>query len=181
MKILRVIGIGIGGLLALLIVISFFLPNKTSTEVETTVDAPPARIFPLVSRLKSWPEWTAWGPEQISDIQYTFEGPEQGVGSIMHWTSAETNGTLTIESVEPDRSMTYSITMENGGGAAEGGFTLTPLDGGQTKIVWRDASEIKSPPVLNRLMTPLMQSMMDDALAKGLQGIKAKAEGESRR
>ncbi|MEQ9366121.1 MAG: SRPBCC family protein [Leptospirales bacterium] len=180
MKILRILGIGIGGLLAFLIVVSFFLPKKTSTEVETTIQASPAQVFPLIARLKAWPEWTAWGPEQIHDIEYTFEGPEQGAGAIMHWTSAETNGTLTIESVEPDRSMSYSITMENGNGSAVGGFTLTSVGDGQTKIVWRDASEIKSPPVLNRLMTPLMQSMMDDALAKGLQGIKSKAEGESR-
>ncbi|MCR9141982.1 MAG: SRPBCC family protein [bacterium] len=181
MKILRMIGIGVGVLLILLVVVSFFLPNKTDSEVELTVSAPPAEVFALIVRLQSWPEWTAWGPEQIHDIEYSFEGPEEGVGAIMHWSSEQTNGSLTIESVESDdqgRRMHYSITMENGSGAAEGDFTLTPFgdDGRQTKIVWRDAAEIKSPPVLNRLMTPLMQSMMDEALAKGLQGIQAKVE-----
>lgn len=176
MKILRGIGIGLGGLLALLIIVSFFLPNKTNTEAEITIQATPAKIFPMVSRLRSWPEWTAWGPEQIADIQYSFDGPEQGVGSVMHWESVETNGTLTIQAIEPDQSMRYSITMEGGNGAAEGSFTLTPQGGGQTRVVWRDSSEIKSPPVLNRLMIPLMQSMMDEAVAKGLQGIKAQVE-----
>lgn len=176
MKLIRIIGLGLGGLAVLLIVISFFLPNKTSTEVEITIDAPPAQVYPHVATLKSWPKWSAWGPDQIKDIQYKFEGPDQGVGAIMHWESVETVGTLTIEQAVPDQSMDYTITMEGGKGAAVGSFALTALDGGKTRLVWKDSSEIKSPPVLNRLMTPLMQSMMDEALAKGLQGIKEMSE-----
>ncbi len=174
MKILRIAGIAVGGLLALLIVVSFFMPGRTNTRVELVIDAPPERIYPLLARLQAWPEWTAWGPEEIPDIQYRFEGPEEGVGAVMHWDSAQTNGTLTIESAEANRSVGYSITMENGNGAADGGFTLEPLEAGGTRVIWRDSSLIKGPPVLNRLMTPLLESMMDDAAAKGLQGIQAR-------
>lgn len=176
MKYLRGAAYGIGALVALLIVVSFFMPERTNSEASIVVNAPPERIFPLLNRLSDWPKWSPWGTAEAPAMDYSFEGPESGVGAMMHWDSPETNGTMTVAEIVANRRLNYTMTMENGNGAAVGGFELTPLDGNRTRVIWRDSAEIKSPPVLNRLMTPIFDSMMAGALQKGLGGLKQMAE-----
>ena len=171
MNILKKILIGFVVIVNGLVILSFFLPDRTNSRIEKTIAATPEQIFPLIVGLKHWPEWSAWGREDIPGIEYKFEGPESGVGAIMHWDSPDTNGTLTIREVEVNRRMAYSITMENGNGAATGSFELEALADGQTRVVWQDSSEIKGPPVISTLMIPLLESMIDQGLERGLEGI----------
>ena len=56
MKMLKRVVIGIVGLIVALFVFSLFLPSKWSLERSIVIDAPPAKIYPLVASVKNgWP------------------------------------------------------------------------------------------------------------------------------
>ena len=125
---------GVGGLLALLIIIGFTLPAQGRFVVSAEVDAPAATVFALVNDMRRVDVWLP-----ISDLdpnaQVIFSGPARGIGSMRTWDGVVAgSGTQTITESRP---YDYVETRLNLGepGETKTWFELT--DGGtRTLVTW---------------------------------------------
>ena len=125
---------GIGGLVALILLIGFALPSQTRVVVSADVDAPPATVFALVNDMR---RMHLWYPAAESDpnARVVFSGPPRGSGSTVSWDGAIAgSGTQTITESRP---FEYVETLINEGEDAEtrAWFVLTPGIG-QTHVQW---------------------------------------------
>ena len=102
-------------ILAALVVIfvggGYLLPNEVSLQRQTVVNAPPHKVFALVSGYKRFNEWSPWA-ELDPKAVYTFEGPESGVGAKMKWASNDPNVGAGSQTITPgDGSFTLTCRL----------------------------------------------------------------------
>ena len=68
-------------LVAALVVIfvggGYLLPDEVNLQRHTVINAPPEKVFALVSGYKRFNEWSPWA-EFDPNAVYTFEGPDLG-------------------------------------------------------------------------------------------------------
>ncbi len=136
MKILRTLLIGLVALIVLLIVIALFLPSAAHIERSASIAAPPAAVFEIVNSLKRFNEWSPWY-ELDPSAQFTYSGPEQGVGSRVQWSSDDpelgAGSQEIVESVPLQRVRTQLDFADDGQANAE--LKLVP-DGPGTNVTW---------------------------------------------
>ncbi len=112
MKILRNILITASVLIISFILIDFLLPTQWKVERSIVINAWAQNVYPLVANFKSgWPQWSAFDFEDPS-IQYSYPGPEEGVGATRSWVSKKMgNGTQKTIGADPASGITYQLQM----------------------------------------------------------------------
>jgi len=103
--------IGIVGIVAVLVVVAFFLPRVVTVERSVTIDAPAETIFPHVVSLKANQGWSPW-LDRDPEMGLVYEGPESGVGNKLTWTSDNPdvgNGSNIITAIEPNRRVDTAL------------------------------------------------------------------------
>src|SRR5437867_13063789 len=95
---LKIIGLVLAGLVALFVVVGLLLPSGYAVSRSIVVSAEPARVQPLVTDLKRWPEWEPW-QEMDPTIRQTFEAKTTGVGAHRSWTGKSGDGEMTYTRV----------------------------------------------------------------------------------
>ena len=118
MKTLKTILLTLLSIIALLFVISVFLPSIQKVERSISFKGNADSVFKNINTLKSWNKWSYWQLiEPTMQIQYL--GPEAGIGATQTWTGKDGKGKLTIvESVAP-RVVAYQLQFED----------FTPMNG----------------------------------------------------
>ena len=166
-------------LLILLVGIGLLLPSHTTVERSIVISAPPAQIFPHVNSMRAfhaWSPWTAIDP----DTQYTFEGPESGVGSRMTWHSGNQQvgaGSQEITISLPDQQI--STTLDFGGkGQGVASFFLEPRAQG-TLLRWQFQTEFGWD-LFSRYVGLMLDSMIGASYDKGLRTLKTRVEQNAR-
>jgi len=180
-KFLKVVGIGCGGCLVLLIAAGFIiytqLPTEMHVERSIQVEAPVEVIFPLVDTMKSWEQWDPWTLRD-AEMERVYEGPPAGVGSKLSWKSDHPEvgeGWLVItESVIGER-IVFDLHMLQGSEdfAAVGTFTFKPTDKG-VRVTWADDAQLVGPQM--RFMGLVADNFLGPIFMEGLQGLKRVAE-----
>ena len=134
MRIVKGIVIGLLLLAALLLAIGFMLPRHGHVERSIVINAPQAEVFDTVNSIRRFNEFSPWvgtGPT----VQYTYEGPDHGVGAKMSWPrmggDGGTDSNEIVESSAPG-GVRMRISSEN---TADVAFVLEPVDGG-TRVTW---------------------------------------------
>jgi effector-binding domain-containing protein len=168
MKILKKIGIGLLVLIALLVVISLFLPSKVHVQRSIMINAPAKTIFHTVNNLKTWINWSYW--DRIDpNMKSTFEGPEAGVGAIHRWESENDSvgkGSMTItESVEPTKVLT---SLEFSEWVTPGGWLFDQTDEGVRTTIFMDMDM----PFYARIPGLFMDKMLGKDFDKTLANLK---------
>lgn len=163
------------GLLILLVLIGFLLPSSRVVERDIVVQAPPAEVFAHLNSMRAfhaWSPWSAIDPETV----YTFEGPEQGVGSRMSWSSGNQQvgeGSQEITMSQPDHKVETVLQFgEQGGGKAS--FLLEP-EGKGTHVTWQFSTEFGWD-LFGRYVGLLLDSMIGTQYDKGLHNLKQTVE-----
>ncbi len=140
----------------------------------TTVAAPPARVHALLDDFRQWQRWSPW--EDVDpDLQRTFTGPEQGVGSHYAWRGNKKAGEGTMEIVEstPEAVGVDLRFLKPFKATNLIRFDLTPSGEGTT-VVWTMTGE------RGTLMSLMGRLFFDKAIGKdfdkGLAQLKAAAE-----
>ena len=88
MKVLKTLLMGLILLVVVFVVLALFLPDTAHVERSIFVKAPPEAVFDLVDDFESFNRWSPWA-QKDPDTQYSFTGPEQGVGAMMRWHSED--------------------------------------------------------------------------------------------
>jgi uncharacterized protein YndB with AHSA1/START domain len=141
------------------------------------INAPPDKVFALVSGYKRFNEWSPWA-ELDPQAVYTFEGPELGVGAKMNWASNDPNvgsGSQTITEHVPNSRV--AVDLDFGAmGKSQAYWDLKP-EGAGTSATW--SFKMKLDGMMDRWFGLLMERFIGPDYEKGLAKVKALAEKEA--
>ena len=169
-------------LIALVAIVAIFLivvamqPSEFRVERSTTIAAPAETVFVQVNDLHKWDAWSPWAKID-PEAKISFEGPESGTGSMLHWSgnSQVGEGTMALTESRPNefikintaivKPMEVSNTTE---------FSFKP-EGDQTHVTWTLYGHQN---FVGKVFCLVMngKKMMGELLDKGLAQLKAVAE-----
>lgn len=162
-------------LLVLLVGIGLLLPASATVERSILVQAPPERVFPHVNGMRAFHAWSPWASTDAA-TEYSFSGPEQGVGSRMEWHSGGAragHGSQEIVASVPPREVEMRLVFgDKGGGTAQ--FRLQP-EGRGTRVEWRFHSEFGWD-LFSRYVGLMLDGMIGSAYQRGLETLKQRVE-----
>ena len=172
--------LGLGTLIAIVILLGFILPDKVHLERETTINASPEEVFALVADFNQWDSWSPWALLD-PDAEYNLTG--SGVGQRMEWKSDHPDvghGAQEITAMDPPNSVSTFLDFGEMG-TARATFTLFPAEDGATKVVWDfDTNMREGVPIYMQPMSTYFRFFMDGMLGpqyeQGLAKLKEVAE-----
>ena len=174
----KIIG-SVFAVIAIVFGLGFVLPDAAHVERSVVVNAPPEKVFALVSDFNQWNRWSPWA-DLDPDTAYEISGT--GVGHRMSWTSNDPNvgsGVQTVTAVDPPSRLVTRLEFGDMG-KADATFSLTP-EGDGTKVVWSlDSKMREGVPFLMQPVSTYMGFFMDAMVGadyeKGLARLKSAAE-----
>jgi hypothetical protein len=174
MNVLKKVLIGLFATVVLIALISYLLPSRVRVERTTSIQAPPERIYEKVGTLKTWKDWTAWNPTKYPKMQWTYEGPESGVGAISKWTDPSGDGKLEITKANPQTGIDYDLSFDDMP-TVPGTIAFAP-DGEGTKVTWFFESVAGWNPIERYFYFFCMDRMIGADFETGLAGLKNAVE-----
>jgi effector-binding domain-containing protein len=159
----------------ILVVIGFLLPRQRHVERAIFIDAPPCVVFSQVNGFRHFNDWSPW-VAVMPDAQYSFEGPDFGVGSTMRWSTTEPrpeSGSQTIVASTPYEQVDAEIDF-GGRGSSQIAYLLEPKDGG-TMLTWSFETDFGIN-LLGRFWGLLLDRQLGPLFAQGLTNLKRIAE-----
>ena len=167
----------VGGLLALFVIITFFLPREYHVERSVEISAPRAIIYTQVSDLKLWQEWNPWN-EMDPEMALTFSEPAFGVGAWYEWRSEIAgDGRMSIVKATPREKISFELIFE--GYESDPSFSSFILEGsGMTdpvQVTWTFEGSVGDK-FFGRWMTLMIDKFVGSSYEKGLQSLKDRCE-----
>lgn len=159
-------------LVSLPFIVGLFFPKEWNVEVSQEFDAAPEEIHPWIDELKRWPQWATMGAGE-SQFEFSFEGPEAGVGAVAFSKGSGSRIRWEITASDPQKGVWFDELLE-GTTHAKGAITFEAR-GDTTLVTWLDKGTLGSIPVV-RLFHPLMESSLTSAFEANLQTLKQKVE-----
>ncbi|MEQ1802877.1 MAG: SRPBCC family protein [Gammaproteobacteria bacterium] len=165
-------------LLALALVLGWAATQPDSFRIERkiTIDAPPARIFPLINDYRGWALWSPWEKKDPA-MKRTHSGADTGVGAVYEWSGNSEVGSGRMEIIQsvPDSRIAIDLhfmTPFEARNTTE--FMLEPKDGG-TVVTW---AMFGPSPFISKLMGLFMSmdTMVGGDFEAGLAALKARSE-----
>jgi hypothetical protein len=151
-------------------------PDNFRIERTASIKAPPEKIYPHISELRTWNEWSPW-EKKDPNMKRTFSGPASGKGAAYAWEGNKDVGEGRMEIAEATAPSNVKVDLHflkpfEARNVAN--FTLRP-QGDATTVTW--SMEGKQP-FLGKVMCLFLN--MDDMIGKdfeaGLASLKAVAE-----
>ncbi len=176
MKILKILGILVSGLLVIALVAVFMQPAKGHVEKSIVINAPASAIFPYVNNMKNFTTWSPWS-KMDPEAKQTFEGAEAGIGAKMSWSGEKTGkGTQWIETSVENVSVKSGLAMEGMEGTAWAEFKLIS-EGNGTKVIW--TYDCDNTGFKGKGIWLMMGSMLGSNYEDGLKDLKLLVENIS--
>ncbi len=175
MRVLKVTGLGLVGLVVLVLAAAYALPRQVVVERSLVIAAEPDEIFPYLNSMKNFNAWSPWAdldPETV----YIFSGPEFGKGARSEWSSDHFdvgNGSQEIVRSVPNELVRTLLDFEHEG-TAEGYYKLARVDTG-TRVVWGFETDMGMNPVA-RYVGLMLDRLVGDDFARGLDRLKSLVE-----
>jgi effector-binding domain-containing protein len=176
-------------LIALLVVVAFFLPRTTKLARTISIAAPPAAVFDRVNTFQGFNEFSPWF-ELDPKALYQWSGPERGVGARMTWESSNSQvgkGSQEIIASEPYRHVVTRLDFGSGG-QNDASWTIEPIASGAgaaatpvvalSKVTWDLTSDAGFNPV-NRWFGLLLERFVGPDYERGLSKLKQVVEREA--
>jgi hypothetical protein len=174
-RVLKIVGLGLVGLVAVLVVVGLFLPRQWHVERTVVIKAGPEHIHPLVSDLKQWQSWAAWTKDMDPEVKNEYGGPASGVGAWWSWNGPVMgHGKMTIVKSDVASGVWVDEMIETDDGVnAKGSLTWT-RQGEETTVKWVDEGTL--PPVIGGYVVSMIEQMLGDNFKTGLEKLKVQAE-----
>ena len=171
MKILKIIGLGILGILVLILIIPVFLSSKTTVTRSAMINAPADSIYQYIANFDKFTQWSPWY-EMEPTAAVTIEG--NGLNSKYSWAGEKTGkGSMTIINLEPNKSVDIKLQFtEPFQSLASTKWMLEPSSS-STKITWEMSQDLS---YMMRYMGLTMDGMVGKDFEKGLSNLKNKIE-----
>lgn len=170
-------------LVAGLVIAPFFIPERASAERSVVVERPASVVYGLVDGYARFNEWSPWA-ELDPATAYTFDGPRDGVGARMTWSSEQPSvgrGEQTIVEAEPYSRVVQRVVFD-GRQASTSTMSLEPVEGG-TRVTWRLEADFPLrlggsffDDLVGRWFSTLLDRFVGADYERGLARLKALAE-----
>jgi effector-binding domain-containing protein len=167
---------GFLAVIAATVIISLFLPGSVHVERSLEMDAPAAKIFPLINDLKLSEKWSPWF-EKDPSMEITWGDKTVGVGASYCWKGdPDLSGTGCMEISESieNKSLTTKLDFDEQG-TAVGGWVLEESDS-RTRVTWGFDTDVSSPPVIGKYFGLMMNGFVGPDFEKGLSNMKEYVE-----
>jgi hypothetical protein len=172
-KVLKIFGIGIAGIIAMFVGVSFFLPDTYHVERTISINAAATQIHRLTSDLQhGWPQWEPWG-EADESVEMSYGNVTAGVGARQNWKNKDGNGSLTITASDATHGVEYDMAFNVDQYIARGKLTYAMTSTG-TDVTWQMDGDVGG--VSGKYFGYMMDSMVGPMFEKGLANLKAAAE-----
>jgi len=174
MRVLKIGGLGLGGLVAVFVVVGLFLPRQWHVEQTVVINAGPEHIHPLVDDLKEWQSWAAWTKAMDPEVKYDYSATAAGAGAWWSWSGPKMGrGKMTVTKSDPATGVWVDEMIEADEVNAKGSLTWT-REGDATKVKWVDEGTL--PPVIGGYFVGFINNMLNENFSTGLKNLKAVAE-----
>jgi uncharacterized protein YndB with AHSA1/START domain len=174
MKAFKIIGAVVGVFIVILVIVVTMQPSEAHLEKSIVINAPSATIFPYVSNLKKFNEWSPWD-KMDPDVKHTYEGTEGTVGSKMNWNGPKTDtGSMWVEEIDPDKSVKMGLQFGNFDAKYHCKFILSP-EGTSTKVTW--TYDGPNDGLTGKALWVFMGTLLGTQFQDGLKDLKAMVEG----
>jgi hypothetical protein len=153
---------------------AMLLPSTVLVSRSVDIAAPPEKVFAIVGDLKRFNEFSPWA-DIDPNTQYTFAGPEQGVGQTMSWASTNEragSGSMTMTDYQSPTHVAYDLEFA-GMGKSEASWDLEPTTAG-TKATWWFSTRADG--TMMRWLGLMFDRWIGADYEKGLTRLKAVAE-----
>ena len=124
--------------IAIVLILAATKPDSFAVQRAALVDAPPERIFALISDFR---QWGSWSPYEHKDpaMKRTFSGAARGNGAVYAWEGDKNVGSGRMEILEAAAPSRIVIKLDfyspfEAHNTAE--FTMLP-QGNETRVTWR--------------------------------------------
>lgn len=181
-KILRYVLIGFGLVvvlpIAVILVLASFQPDSFTVKRETTIKAPPEKVYVQIDDFHQWASWSPW--EKLDpNMTRTFSGKDKGEGAVYQWKGNDEvgEGRMEIKQAKSPSQVTIDLHFLKPFEASNTTtFTLTPKDD-TTQVVWEMRGDS---PFMMKVMHLFMDmdSMIGKDFEAGLSAIKKNAESQ---
>jgi carbon monoxide dehydrogenase subunit G len=156
---------------------AYLLPGEVTVQRQIVVNAPPEKVFALVSDFKRGQEWSPWAALDPA-MAIKIEGPDHAVGQKFSWSSNNPNvgkGSNTIIELVPNSRVATDLDL-GAMGKARAYFDLKP-EGSGTAVTWGFKTNLNG--VMDRWFGLMMDRFVGPDYEKGLANIKTLAEKEA--
>lgn len=176
LKTLKILAGLMAAFIALFLLVAAVLPGTYTVERSIEIDRPPALVYAQVTDYNAWLEWSPW-PQMDPNAKHTVNGAPGTVGMTWSWEGDELGvGAMTIAALDENRSLHSTLEFkEPMQSIADDYVELEPLDGGRTRVTWRNTGELPYP--VGRYFGLGMDGMLGPQYEDGLQNLKALCEG----
>ena len=152
------------------------MPDTTTVERSTRIDAPASAIF---ARLVDFRRWRGWSPFEDLDpsMERTYSGAASGVGSVYEWSGNLKSGTGRMEmtdAVADSRVVVEQRNLKPFRTSSTSTFTIRAEAGGAV-VTWTMASQAQGMSKLLGKVMPL-EKVVGPVFEKGLAQLKVDAE-----
>lgn len=167
--------LGLGAVLAVLVVVIASRPSHFRVERTLTMAVPSELPFALVNDFR---QWSHWSPYEKMDptVRKTFSGPASGVGAKYHWVGDKIGeGEMTLTDVQPNERIVINLEfIKPFASTNTATFEFVPA-GGSTAVTWRMEGEYNIVSKAFGLFMD-MDAMFGQHFTDGLTAMKATAE-----
>lgn len=177
MKVLKRIGLGLLGLIAVLLIIALFLPKEMHVQRDITIARPKDQVFSYISHLKnqnSYSKWALMDP----NMQTSFRGTDGTPGFVSAWKGNNEvgEGEQEIKAIKQGERLETEIRFkEPFESKADAFMTTQAVDPVQTKVSWGFNGSQPYPMNIMRLFFN-MDEMIGKDLEVGLANLKKNLE-----
>lgn len=171
MKVLKIIGVGIVGLMVLFLLAALFIPNDYTVVVSTTINKPRQVVFDYVKLVKNQENYSIWVMED-PNVKMDYQGVDGTVGFKASWNSKDDNvgeGSQQITAISEERidvDLNFVRPMK---GEAKVSTFLVPTSENETKITVEFYGHSSYP---MNLMNFVGAKFITDAETKNLANLK---------
>jgi hypothetical protein len=172
MKILKISGFIILGLIFLFVIISLFMPDNYKFERKIIIKAEPEEVFPYFEDLSKWEEWSAWTKKRDSTIRFSYGKKVSGTGAVQKWTSKELgNGSLTIVDSRPVKMLSYTLEFDDTQMKSEIDLNLILTKKG-TEVRWEMSGILGFNPAFRWYGFLFLEKYLSTDIEEGLSNLK---------
>jgi hypothetical protein len=157
--------------------LSYVIPAEQTVARSVAVKPAPEVLYAQVASLRKWQAWAPWSARNFPAEQFSFDGPEAGVGARMLWQGLNgRGGSLWLTQADPQSGVAFEMSMGAEPQKASGTIQLVP-GGAETLVVWTWRVRFKTP--LERWEGLLVDEMIGPQFDAALVQLKKVVEAEA--
>lgn len=174
MKALKIIGISLAAIVALLLVVALFVDGKYAVEREVTINKPKQVVYDYTKFLKNQNQFSVWAKID-PDMKTEFRGEDATVGFISAWDSENPKagkGEQKIIKITDGERIDYELHFIEPMESTDYAFLeFKAVNDSATNVKWGFHGEMKYP--MNLMLLGMdMEKMLAPDLQNGLNNLK---------